>query len=167
MSEAIYIRRWSEDDWETFKTIRLEALRAHSDVFGASPENEGAQEDSFWKERLCDDNKGATFGLYDHDNVIGLTATYRHRDIANTAILCMSYIRKDYRKRYLSDLFYKERINWAKAQDDISRIIVAHREGNEASRRANQRWGFIFSHVEDAVFGNGETAKDYIYELKI
>jgi RimJ/RimL family protein N-acetyltransferase len=168
MNKEITIRRWSEDDWEVFKAIRLEALNAHSDVFGASYNVESEKDDAFWKDKLFDLSQGAVFGLYDADTVIGLTAVFRDKNRPLDAVfLCMSYIRSEYRKNGLSDLLYRARIDWAKSQKGIRIISVAHREGNEASRRANQRWGFVFSAVKDEVFGNGETAKDYIYELKI
>jgi RimJ/RimL family protein N-acetyltransferase len=166
--EDITIKQWEVDDWQTFKDVRLEALKGHGDVFGASFENEKNKDDNYWKGNLTDCYAGAVFGLYDREEAIGLTAVFRHRErMEDTAILCMSYIRKQYRGLELSDLLYKARIDWAKAQEGITRILVGHREGNEASRRANQRWGFKLYSVEDYVFGNGETAKEYMYELKI
>jgi len=168
MEKNITIRQLTIDDWEVFKKIRLEALRSHNDVFGASIDVESSKNDSFWKESISDIYNGAVFGLYHKNNIIGLTAVFRHRDYcADTAILCMSYIRDGYRGNNLSDLLYKARIDWAKAQTGITRIWVGHREGKEASRRANQRHGFVLLSTEDMTFGNGETDKHYTYELKI
>lgn len=170
MTDKIFTRRWSESDWEDFKKIRLEAISQKPEVFGASFDNESSQDDSFWKARLSDAYKGAVFGLYDEDQLIGLTGIYRHYDCMkdDTAMLCMSFIRAEYRGKGLSDLLYKARIDWAKAQGNIRTLIVGHREGNNASRRANQRWGFVLISVEDEYqFGDGDTAKHYTYELKI
>lgn len=166
MNTDITIRRWAESDWKIFKAIRLESLSAHADLFGPSYNVESAKDDAFWKE--CINQGGAVFGLYDKEIVIGLTGVYRYRaSPADTAILCMSYIRAEYRGRGLSDLLYKARIDWAKQQDGIIKVLVEHREGNEASRRANQRWGFVFHSIKEQVYGNGETAKEYMYELRI
>jgi RimJ/RimL family protein N-acetyltransferase len=144
-------------------------MRFQPDVFGAAFDVEASKDDSFWKGRLSDSYKGAAFGLYDGDLLIGLTGIYRHYDrMEDTAMLCMSYIREEYRGKGLSDLLYRARIDWAKAQGDIRTLVVGHREGNEASRRANQQWGFILTSIEDDYkFGNGDTAKHYTYELKI
>lgn len=129
---------------------------------------ESNKDDSYWVNTLADTYNGAVFGLYDGDVNIGLTAVFRHREHrANTAILVMSYIRAEYRGRDLSDLLYKARIDWAKAQDGITRIWVGHRAGNEASRRANQRHMFVLLSNEDMTFGNGEKDNHYTYELKI
>lgn len=169
MTKDIYIRKWQESDWATFKAIRLEGLASHSDVFGASLKAESEKDDSFWKGRLSNIHNGATFGLYDGDTVIGLTAIYRDwNGLEGVAVLCMSYIRPEYRKQKLSDKLYEARIEWVKAEGDIHTLTVGHREGNDASRGANQRWGFVFVGIEEGhEYGNGTTARNYVYELKI
>lgn len=169
MTNNISIRQWSEHDWQIFKAIRLEAVSKHGNFFGASLDVESAYDEARWKERLSNTYNGAVFGLYDGDTAIGLTGIYRDwHGREGAAMLCMSYIREEYRGQGLSDLLYKARIDWAKAQGDIHTIMVGHREGNDASRAANQRWGFVFVKVEDDhSYGNGDKAKNYVYELKI
>lgn len=168
MTQDIYTRQWQEADWLTYKTIRLEAVSRHGGLFGASFEFEASQPDDFWKARLADPDKGTVFGLYDGSMVIGLTGIYRDwNGRAGVAVLCMSYIREEYRGKGLSNLLYKARIDWAKAKGDINLLVVGHREGNNSSKGANQRWGFRLQKIEDLVYGNGEKAKDYVYELKI
>lgn len=168
MSDDMYTRRWEEKDWESFKTIRLEALSKHENFFAVSVESASAKEDNFWKNTLLDVNKAAIFGLYDSDKVIGLTAIFRDwRGREGVAVLAMSYVREDYRNRRLSDLLYGARIEWAKEQGDIHTLVVGHREGNHISRSANQRWGFVLVSTEQQSFGDGVTDTHYTYELKI
>ena len=168
MNEDISTKQWCKSDWQIFKSIRLEALRKNAAAFGASYDAENSQDDKFWQDRLSNPDNGTIFGLYDRDDVIGLTGIYRDwNGREGVAVLCMSYLRQEYRGRVLSDLLYKARIDWAKAQGDIRILEVAHREGNDASRGANQRWGFILTEVKNQVYGNGENAKDYVYQLKI
>ena len=71
MSEDIYIRRWSESDWQDFKEMRLEALGKHENFFAVSVDTASSKEDGFWKDTLLDVQKAAIFGLYDADKVIG------------------------------------------------------------------------------------------------
>lgn len=169
ISTDISIRQWSESDWQTYRAIRLEALTENADVFGASFDGEASKDNSFWKDRLKGPDKGTAFGLYDGSTVIGLTGIYRDwNGREGVAILCMSYIRADYRRKGLSDLLYKARIDWAKAQGDIRILEVGHREGNDASRGANQRWGFVFKGIDEKhPYGNGDQARNYIYQLEI
>lgn len=168
INKEIYIRRWLENDWESFKAIRLEALEKHKNFFGSSFSVESQKENDFWKLRLRNIYNEAIFGLYDKQSIIGLTGVVRHYEYTqDTVIFCMSYIRECYRGRGLSELLYKHRIDWARSQEGIRRILVGHRAGNELSRRANQRHGFILVSTEDMTFGNGETDKYYTYELKV
>ena len=79
----------------------------------------------------------------------------------------MSFIHPDYRGRGLSELFYQARIDWARSQEGITRVIVSHRDGNEASKAANQKFGFVATDSTETVFPDGVLAKEYNYELKI
>ena len=169
MTQEITIRQWSADDWQAFRDIRLEALSKSSDVFSASFADESGKDEVFWRGRIGANDQCALFGLYDQDTVIGMTAIYRDWNRpADAAVLCMSYIRKEYRGRGLADLLYKLRIDWAKAQNGMVLLSLHCREGNEASFKAGQRWGFSLSRIdENHQYGNGEIGRDYIYELKI
>ena len=77
----------------------------------------------------------------------------------------MSYIDSEYRGKGLSALLYQARINWARTLG-FERITVGHREGNEASKAANQKFGFVFLEKEEIDFPDGR-AFDYRYELKL
>jgi RimJ/RimL family protein N-acetyltransferase len=168
MKNKIVVKQLAIDDWRDFKEIRLESVRLHNDVLGMSYDVESNKDDSYWKNVLSDIYNGAVFGLYDEEKIIGLTGVFRHRDhVKNTTILCMVYIHEDYRGKDLSDLLFKASIDWSKSQEGITRIWVGHRAGNEASRRANQRHGFVLISTEDMTFGNGETDTHYTYELKV
>ncbi len=166
-NKDITIRRWSADDWEIFRRMRIEAVTEHSNFFLFSAETESARDTSHWINTLADREKCAVFGLYDREDCIGLTGAFRWKESPDdTVILGMSYIRADYRGRGLSAKFYEARIDWAKAQDGITRIIVSHKDGNNASRAANQKWGFKHYETDTVTFGDGSTALDYRYELK-
>lgn len=164
MSEDILLRQWTETDWQIFRAIRLEALAAHPDVF-APLQNEAEQDESFWKERL--QPKNAVFGLYDGEDVIGLTGVFRHKDSPDKGIVVMNYIRPEYRGRSVSGLFYQACIDWAQRQGDIRTLLVGFREGVEATRLVSEKWGFTFLSTEQETFGDGETVKHYTYQLTI
>lgn len=163
--EEIYIRKLEEKDWKLFRAMRIEATYAHANFFLDSGEVSEAKEDQFWKDRLTDQN-GAIFGLFDGDNLIGITGAFRFRERPeDTVILGMSYIKPDYRGRGLSELFYKERLDWSRHQSGIARVIVSHRKENAASKAANQKFGFIRYGEDEVTFGDGSRGMDIRYEL--
>lgn len=164
----MFVRQFNAADWQTYKDVRLEALERHGDVFGMSLENETARDDGSWKTMLSNGTQ-AFFGLQDGGNIAGITGVITDAYVENSraAVMIASYIRKDYRGRGLSALLYKARIDWARASGQFDRIVVSHREGNEASRRANQAFGFTLYCVEEQTWGDGSKGNIYRYELRL
>ena len=153
-------------DWLLLKQMRLEALLNEKMVFGGSYEEESLRSDDDWKIRLSGGDK-AYFSIFDRNqNCIGLTGIFKHKDIEGAAILVASYIRAQYRGLGLSSLLYQARIEWAK-ENGFKKIIVSHREGNLASKSANQRAGFHYTHSEEKVWPDGQSAQNLFYELNL
>lgn len=162
MNRHIILHRFTLPHWEVYKNIRLEALLTERGVY-CSNFAEAALINMQWQERLLATDR-AQWGLYDADVCIGLTGVVATGD--NTANLIASYIHPSYRGGGLSQLFYDARIAWARAQG-IRAITVSHRAGNEASRRANQRVGFAYTHTEPKTWPDGETAGHVFYKLEL
>ena len=51
MSE-ITVRALTEDEWETYRTLRLEALQESPDAFVADHATEAAEPEDFWRARM-------------------------------------------------------------------------------------------------------------------
>lgn len=164
----IKIKQLLEHDWQFAKSIRLLALQQNPDVFLSSYDEESQYEDSVWKNQLKITD-GATFGLFDDNQIIGITGVFTWRGDASgkTAILSMSFIDSAYRGKGYSRLLYDARIAWAKQQDSFDKLRVSHREGNEASRMANQSFGFELKKQEMIDWPDGTRGFEYNYELKI
>lgn len=165
---AVIIRQLQEQDWQTFKSMRLKALQKHADVFASPYEKEFAEPDSWWQETL--DGKGkAVFGIFDGESMVGFTGIFTARidPAGQTAVLAMSYIEPQYRGQRLSKLFYQARIDWAVIQPQLKKLIVSHREGNESSRRANQAFGFVLDNKEHKLWPDGTEALEWNYILDL
>lgn len=52
MSE-ITVRALSEDEWETYRSVRLEALRESPEAFVAAVDTESAEDADFWQARMA------------------------------------------------------------------------------------------------------------------
>ena len=163
-----YTKQFNEQTWRDYKSIRLEGLTLHENVYGNSLAMEQAWDDSVWIGEVTS-QKSAIFGLYDDETLIGSTAAFTDRGDSSgkTCLLAGSYIREHYRGQGLSALLYKARIDWARAHGGFDVIVVGHREDNEASRRANQNFGFKFVKKTEKQWGDGTTGTHYAYELRI
>lgn len=159
------LNRLSQKQWADYKSIRLEALLAEPDKFGSSYDSEVAKSDQDWQKLLMNNHR-AIFGLYFFDKLIGLTGVALYNGNPNKAIFFSSYIKKEHRGNKLAMSFYQKRIAWARDMQ-CSCIIVSHREGNDASKAANQRFGFSFTHLETTVWPDGKLDNEVFYKLDL
>jgi RimJ/RimL family protein N-acetyltransferase len=109
------------------------------------------------------------FGLFEGRKLIGITGVFTDRGDSSgaTAIFAMSFIEPEYRRRGLSRLLYEARLDWVRAQPQFERVVVTHRESNEASGHANQAFGFNRVGRESRTWPDGAVEDDIIYELRI
>ena len=161
-----HLRRLTVDDWHVFKAIRLEALQTEPYFFGGRSILEIGLSDDDWRDRLSHPEDAVFWGLYDGDICIGLTGIKKHPDYPGSMVLSASFIRKDYRGRGLSALFYQTRIDWAREQG-YKDVHVAHRIGNDASRAANQKFGFKYTHTEPTTWPDGTQSDKLWYRLEL
>lgn len=164
--QTMWIRPFRKEEWQNFRTKRLQALKELPHLFSAGYDEAITKPDSFWLDMLTS-HKGQVFGLFDGPQLIGITGIFENWNDKSgaTAHLCMSFIDSEYRGKNLSALLYQARIDWAKIKG-FKKITVGHREGNEASKAANQKFGFQFYEKEEIDFPDGR-AMDYRYELKL
>ncbi len=165
---SITIRRLTKDDWLEFSQIRLKALQTDPQVFGSNYERESQMTEADWRGRLqAKDN--AVFLICADDTPIGITCVSIDRDDATgkTALLWGSWLAPHFRGKGLSKLMYQTRINWAKRQPTVEKIIVSHRASNVLSKYANQKHGFIATHKNEKVWTDGATEDEIFYELKV
>lgn len=160
----ITLKRLTQDDWQTYRDIRLESLREEPLFFGGRIHIEEALTEADWRARLSGGRQNAVWCLCDDDTPVGLTGAVQQRDDPDGALLVASYIRRPYRGRGHSALYYQARIEWARGEG-FKYIDVAHRKGNDASRAANQKAGFQYTHTESALWPDGTHDDKICYRL--
>jgi RimJ/RimL family protein N-acetyltransferase len=161
----ITLRQFAPEDWQTFKAIRLEALVKDGWFFGSTYEIESTRTDDMWHNRLSNGGS-AIWGLYDGDECIGLTGLYIKADEPDTVMFMASYIRSEYRRKGLSKLYYQTRLAWAR-EHGFKKARIGHREGNEPSKAANQKFGFRYTHSELMKWPDGTESTDVYYVLEL
>ncbi len=165
---SITIRRLNEDEWLEFSQIRLKALQTDPKVFGSNYEKESQMTEDEWRSRLqAKDN--AIFLIYAGDTPIGMTCVSINWNdpTEKTALLWGSWLAPRFRGKGLSKLMYQTRIEWAKRQPTVEKIIVSHRASNLSSKRANQKHGFVPTHKNEKIWTDGATEDEIFYELKV
>lgn len=165
---TIHLRQLKEENWETYKSVRLKALQTDPQVFGSSFEKDSALPESEWRDRLRNPDCGV-YIVFDNETPIGMTGIIIDKNDAGKkkARLWGSWLEPDYRRRGLSDLMYKVRIEWAKNHSTCEAIIVSHRASNAASKNANQKHGFVFTHAEEKTWPDGGKENEIFYILPV
>jgi len=165
---AIFIRPFDRSEWEIFRNLRLQALTDEPGVFAASYDSAAALSPEEWQDTVQGPDH-QVFGLFDEARLIGITAAFTWRDdpSGETALLAMSFIIPEYRGRGLSQLLYEARLIWIRTRSQFRRVVVYHRESNERSRRANQRFGFSVLQRASRKWPDGATEDEVLYELKM
>jgi RimJ/RimL family protein N-acetyltransferase len=121
-----------------------------------------------WRARLqAKDN--AIFLIYAGVTPVGMTGVSINWNdpTRKSALLWGSWLAPHVRARGLSELMYQTRIEWAKRQRGVEKIIVSHRASNLSSKFANQKHGFIFTHKTGKVWTDGAVEDEIFYELRI
>jgi RimJ/RimL family protein N-acetyltransferase len=165
---SVTIRQLKENDWHEYYQIRLTALQTDPNVFGSNYEKESQMTEAEWRSRLeAKDN--AIFLLYENETAIGMTGVSINWNdqTRKTALLWGSWLAPQFRGKGLSQLMYQTRIDWAKRQPTVEKIIVSHRASNLSSKYANQKHGFVFTHTVEKIWTDGKAEDEIFYELKI
>jgi RimJ/RimL family protein N-acetyltransferase len=161
----VIVRRLWPADWRANREIRLEALADSPGAYFTSAAEAAARSDAQWQAMVADPDM-AVFGLFEAEQLVGLTAIYIDKDdpAGRTAGLAMSYIRPAWRARGLTRLLYEARLDWARERG-LARVRVSHRDGNEPSRRAILAHGFRRVGATPHRWPDGATADNVSYEL--
>lgn len=157
------VRPFASDEWQALKAIRLEALKNEPGNFGANYADNLALPDEKWQERLQQSDQ-KFFALVHDNEIVGMTGAYLKTP--DEVVLIASYIRAAHRGKSLSRLLYEARINWAR-DAGAKAVIVSHRKTNLASMRANQNFGFTFTHEKDDTWPDGTVEPNVYYKLTL
>lgn len=158
---GIIVRQLRPEEWEAYRDMRLEALKAHPDLYLATYDQAAAEPDSHWQTRISDPD-GPIFGLFEGRALIGIGGIWQRQGCSPT--LCQGYIQSAHRGRGLSRLLYRARVDWARAAG-LAFLLAGHQADNAPSRRAMERAGFVFTHQTEEARGDGAPTTTRYYRL--
>ncbi len=164
----IYIRPLTPDDWESFRAIRIRAVNMHTGYVLESSDKTEKQTSEYWKETLDGQGK-QVFGLFSKNKLIGIAAvfTWNEDPTGKTGIMAMVFIEPGYRGKGYSNFFYKACIDFAKSYLVWDKLTIAHRKGNEPSRKGMTNHGFQFKETEEIDWPDNTRDIQYKYELDL
>ena len=116
----IIISRLSEEEWEKYRDIRLEALKNDSIAFGSSFEEEKEREAAVWRSRI----KDALFALNQNNEPVGLLAFLfnNRKKTKHRADIFSVYVKPDYRGKRIGFRLIEETLKLIKENKDIIKV---------------------------------------------
>lgn len=140
-STGLYCRLLDEDDWHTYRSIRLETLRDSEDYDRLAEES--TFDESYWRAEVADyTNK--KFALFYANKIIGMTTiSFSEKLRADHACeFTGSYILHEYRGLKLGDLLYRTRLLYLREFGYAQKALVKIFNENIIAQRIAERNGF-------------------------
>lgn len=164
----IHVRALHPDEWKLLRDMRLRALTENPGYYSTALKDAQAAPPAFWQKMINSPDKGL-FGLYDAENLIGITGVFPSKDdpTGRTGFMGMSYITPHYRGQGLSEKLYDARLAFALNKTNWERLVISHRAGNISSQRAIIRHGFQKIGEHEILWPDGTYGVEVEYVLDL
>jgi GNAT superfamily N-acetyltransferase len=156
----ITIRPTRQDDAHAYRELRLEALRAHPEAFGADYDEDLARPLDFWAERVRNGAGTEQNILYIAEAggaLVGMTGIFRHNGakMRHTTHIWGVYVRPEWRGLGIIDALITACVGWARAQG-ARQVKLSVVTTNAAAIRSYVRCGFsVYAMEPEVIFYNG------------
>lgn len=150
-------------DWQTYKAIRLDALKEDPKAFGSSYEKEVAFTLEQWKERPSNP-KSYIFIAKDDDSLIGMVA-FLLKDEDTVAHVWGMFVKKEYRGQGIGKKLMQQFIEKAKSITTITKITLDVNPEQQSAIILYKVMGFVKNGELHHLMGDGEIHNLYSMEL--
>ena len=136
----LHIRILTDTDWQSWKYLRLEALKNVPEAFSSSYEEESVWSDQVFKDTLLNN---AIFGAYDNDALIGCMAMGIMNGLKrqHQGIVWSTYVKPQYRGQKVGDALLESLIAHAKTK--VKQLQLSAHTENQSALRLYQQHGFV------------------------
>ena len=134
------VDRVSQDDWETFKELRLAALQESPGSFGSSYAEERDQPEAWWRRWIgsdVTDREGAVFVAYLDDRPVGTVSTYKAD--ASSAHLIAMWVKPEARRSGVGRALVETVFDWAVGSKATSVTLESPRTTRRPSGSTRRR----------------------------
>ncbi|CAN7682946.1 GNAT family N-acetyltransferase [Rhizobium rhizogenes] len=162
---GITIRHIGTDEFDIFRQIRLEALRAEPSSFASSAEDWEVLSDEEWRRRLSD----PVFVAFQDDEPVGVMGLLRQRSnkMAHRATLIMVYVRKDLRGMGLAKDLLDTVITYALSEGIVQIELVVSAENPKAINFYHREGFSEIGRIPGGVRHNGREIDDVMMARRL
>jgi GNAT superfamily N-acetyltransferase len=146
LSSAIRLRQLGEEDWATYRRVRLEALREAAYAFGSTLAREQERPEADWRRALT---SRVRFVAESGSAVVG-TVSCGDGESTGVAALTAMWVDPAFRRRGIGALLVQRAIEWAR-ETGYSQLVLWVVDGNEDAERLYARHGFRRTGAQEEV----------------
>jgi len=157
----LQIREAVPADALKLRDLRLEALLAHPEAFGADYETDKNMPPSFWEKSLEPNPAGTVFVAESNSNLVGTSGIKRFASskMFHAAVIWGVYVSAEYRREKLGEKLIEACLDWAR-QKDLASVKLSVVTTNSSAIRLYVKCGFEVYGVDPKVI----KANDRFYD---
>lgn len=170
LPDAIKIRHAALTDVDSFRELRLEAIKNHPTAFGQDYEENIQRPQKYWEDRLTlnTEEQALFFATY-NEQLIGMTGIFRHisKKSLHSAGIWGVYVKPEWRGRYISEALIQSCLDWAK-QKNVIVVKLAVVTSNLSAIQCYKRCGFTtYGKEPKALCVDGTYYDEYLMSIDI
>jgi GNAT superfamily N-acetyltransferase len=142
----IRLRQLDEEDWATYRRVRLEALREAPYAFGSTLAREQERPEAEWRRvvasrvRFVAESGGAVVG----------TVSCGDGESTGVAALTAMWVDPGFRRQGIGALLLQRVIEWVR-ENGYGKVVLWVVDGNDSAERLYERHGFRRTGAEEEV----------------
>jgi len=142
----VRLRRLDEEDWATYRRVRLEALREAPYAFGSTLAGERDRTEAEWRRAVT---SRVRFVAESGSAVVG-TASGGDGESTGVAALTAMWVDPGFRRQGIGALLVQRVIDWAR-ETGYSHLVLWVVDGNESAEKLYVRHGFRRTGAQEEV----------------
>ena len=170
MSDEITIRHATSSDVDSFRELRLEALKNHPDAFGQDYNDIILRPQKYWDETLTINSKEeALFFAEQNGQLIAITGIFRgsSKKSLHKATIWGVYVKPEWRGHRISEALIRACLDWAKEQG-LAIVYLGVVTTNQSAIKSYNRCGFsIYGTEPKALYHDGIYYDEYLMAVEI
>ncbi|MEM7362487.1 MAG: GNAT family N-acetyltransferase [Pseudomonadota bacterium] len=139
------VRPFTADEWQVYKSVRLEALRDSPDAFATTYAESVGRDDNQWRERLkvatSEASKQLPLAVFEGERVVGQCWVIQEEDDSSRANVIQMWVAPAFRGLGLSRRLLLATIEWA-TQNSVEVMTLGVTQGETPARRLYESVGF-------------------------
>lgn len=138
------VRRLAEDEWISYREVRLRALADAPDAFGSTLARERDRSDSEWRERVSHGARSdldLPLVLVEEDRFVGLAWGKILPEEPGTAHVFQMWVAPEHRRRGHARALLERIVSWA-GEAGAERVVLSVTVGATAAERLYRGTGF-------------------------